>query len=259
MHRIGPRARAVGELEAVADDRHRRMVPVERMVEGCAHFARRQRADLEVAQSTRFLLDQRHRHLDHTAMAQRCDLRGGEVDRARPRMLAAIVAGVIDEAELGKGAKRIRIGAIRSRAKRDRMRRAGRDKQLGRPANQRALFGQAIFDEFESRGAYALVACHSGGPVRMQMELHLLPGRQNRFHNRPDGREAKGQRRHRIDEEACLQPMPREHLKLIRHPDARRFQRTRENLRPGQAIAVMAPHQFRIDGQENGRSHPVGT
>lgn len=26
MHRIGPRARAVGELEAVADDRHRRMV-----------------------------------------------------------------------------------------------------------------------------------------------------------------------------------------------------------------------------------------
>ncbi|MCY1169332.1 hypothetical protein D9M73_93570 [compost metagenome] len=192
-------------------------------------------------------------------MRERRDLRARQVDRARPGVFAAIVARIIDEAEFGERGQRIGIGAIRSAAKRDRVRRARRDEQLGCAANQVALFGKTIFDQLESRRPRALVARHRSGPIRMQMQLHLLPGREDRFHDRPDGREPKGQCRHWIDEEARLQSVPRKHVQLIRHPDARRFQRPRENLGPDQPVGVVAPHQFRVDGQENRRGHPVGT
>lgn len=91
------------------------------------------------------------------------------------------------------------------------------------------------------------------GPLRMKVQLHLLPRRQDRFDDAADGREAVDQSGQRIDEEARLEPMPREQIGLIRQPDPARLDRPRPHFGRRQSRDMVPPGELRVDRAEDVR------
>ena len=95
------------------------------------------------------------------------------------------------------------------------------------------------------------------GPLRMEVQLHLLPRIEHRLDRRADRGEPIDQRRQRIDEETPLQPVPREQRQMMREPDAAGLERPPAHLVGGQAGGVMPPRDLRVDGEEDVR-HGAG-
>ena len=215
MHPLGRVPGAVGEFEAVADDRHRGMALRDGMVERGAHLAADSAQIWKLRKRPGAFLDQRHRHLDQPVARDRRDLARAAGRSARPGMLGAIVAAVIAEAEFGERAQRIVVGAIATRRGTRSGRRAARAQQIARAGDQRALLVERIVDQLEPRRAARHRRPHGAGPIGMEVKLHLLPRRQDRLDDARERVEPEDHRRHRIDEERRLQLVPREKSELI--------------------------------------------
>ena len=226
----------------------------DRMIERGGLFPDRQRADLERAALIRLVLDHRHRHLDHAVPRDRRDPRRGQADRAGPRMFRAIVAAVIGEAERRQHKEGIIVRGIAAAAEGDRQRCSGFGQQFHAAHDQITLIVARKGAQFE-RIVQAAILQRGAAPVGMEMKLHLLPRRQDRRDDRAKLRDAIDQRRHRIDEEGRLQPMPGKQIELMRDPHPRRFQRPRDHLLRRQAGGMMPPAQLGVDRQKN--LHPA--
>src|SRR3546814_13321473 len=84
--------------------------------QGLAKFFRRNGAKLEMAELSGSVLHLRDGNFDDDALPQRGDLRRIERQGTRPGMMAAIVAAVVADDELGERAERLLVGRIAARA-----------------------------------------------------------------------------------------------------------------------------------------------
>ena len=95
------------------------------------------------------------------------------------------------------------------------------------------------------------VARPRGRPVRVKVQLDLLPGAQHRVEHPSHMIEPEGQRRHGIDEEAGLQPVLRQPRELIADPDARRLDRAAVDLVAFVPGLMVSPGELGVDGEES--------
>ena len=121
-------------------------------------------------------------------------------------MIGAIVTAVIAEAEGIERRQRVAVGGEAAGAKGGRRRRARRGQQIARGCDQGLLLVCVEAGELEARIGAAIGEV---APDAVQMELHLLLRIEDRADHPPDRLEPVDQSRHRIDEEAGLQPWPR--------------------------------------------------
>ena len=88
-------------------------------------------------------------------------------------------------------------------------------------------------------------------PDRMEMELHLLAGGEDRLDHPADRLDAVDQSRHRIDEEAGLEAVLAQHLELPGHADSGRVERDGEILLPRGAARIRRPGELGVDGEKD--------
>lgn len=161
------------------------------------------------------------------------------------------MAAVIAEAEPGECAQGGVVGRKIAPAKGDRIGRTGLDQQITCAGDQIVLGLIIVAGEM----ALARIGALAGlGPHRVEMQLDLLPGRQDRLNHAADRLDPEKTGRHRIDEETGFQRMACKDAQLIFNTDAGSHIAAFERLSPMRPVVARPPGQLGVDGQKNTRS-----